>query len=201
MKRKIFYDKVKNTIQGSPRGSVYVASDFANVAGNRTINRALSRLEGEGLIRRVMRGIYEYPEFNAFLHEYVAPSPDSVARAIARNYGWVIVPYGDTALNMLGMSSQVPAVWIYICDGAYRAYSFPNTRLEFKRTTNRDISKVTYKTALVIQALKAIGRGNIDTVTTNKISRLLTKNEKDIMLKEAQHATSWIYEVIKRICK
>ncbi|MDR3280181.1 MAG: DUF6088 family protein [Synergistaceae bacterium] len=201
MKREIFFDKIKNIIETGTRGSVYVASDFANVAEIETVNRILSRLEDDGIIRRVMRGVYEYPEFNDFLHEYVTPLPDTVAHAIARNYGWVIVPYGDTALNMLGISTQVPSVWIYICDGAYRTYSFSNILLEFKRTTNKDISKVSYKTALVIQALKAIGKGNIDANIVNKISRQLMNDDKETMLKESQYATSWIYETIKLINK
>jgi hypothetical protein len=201
VKREIFFDKIKNIIETGTRGSVYVASDFANVAEIETVNRILSRLEDDGIIRRVMRGVYEYPEFNDFLHEYVTPLPDTVAHAIARNYGWVIVPYGDTALNMLGISTQVPSVWIYICDGAYRTYSFSNILLEFKRTTNKDISKVSYKTALVIQALKAIGKGNIDANIVNKISRQLMNDDKETMLKESQYATSWIYETIKLINK
>lgn len=47
-----------------------------------------------------MRGIYYKAEYNNFLDEYVTPEADAVANALSRNYGWSIVPCGDTALNL-----------------------------------------------------------------------------------------------------
>ena len=110
----------------------------------------LTRLEADGLIRRVIRGVYDKPEYNDFLGEYVAPSPDKVANALARNFGWSIVPCGDTALNLLGLSTQVPAAWVYVSDGTYKEYAYDNTTIQFKRTTNKEVSKLSYKTALTV---------------------------------------------------
>jgi hypothetical protein len=45
------------------------------------------------------------------LNEFVPPNPNKVAKAIADNFGWTIVPIGDNALNILGLSTQVVAVW------------------------------------------------------------------------------------------
>ena len=148
-----------------------------------------------------MRGVYEYPEYNDFLGEYVATSPDKAAHALARNYGWTIVPCGDTALNLLGLSTQVPAVWSYVSDGTYKKYKLEGFNIEFKRRTNRDVSGVSPKTALVIQALKTIGKDGVDDKTISKLSKNLNEDEKSAMLKEAQYATSWIFEVIKKVCK
>ncbi|MBQ9416369.1 MAG: hypothetical protein IJU20_05985, partial [Clostridia bacterium] len=111
-----------------------------------------------------------------------------------------IVPCGDTALNMLGLSTQVPAVWLYVSDGTYKEYTYGNTIIRFKRTTNKDISKLSYKTALVIQALKALGKENISTEIINKIAVTTTIEEKEAMFAEAKYATSWIYDKIKEIC-
>ena len=70
-----------------------------------------------------------------------------------------------------------------------------------KRTTNKEISKLSYKTALVVQALKALGKDNIDDTIINKLKNDLTDEEKTTALLEAKAATSWIYEYIKQICK
>ena len=131
----------------------------------------------------------------------IAPAPDAVAHALARNFGWTIVPCGDTALYFLGLSTQVSAQWSYVSDGAYKEYFFYDTTLKFKRTTNKEISKLSPKTALVIQALKALGKENITDETIEKIQSQTTAVERKAMLKEAQYATAWIYEVIKRICR
>ena len=192
---------IRKRIQESRAGSVFVASDFADITENVKVGVSLSRLEEEGMIKRIMRGVYYKPEYSKLLGENVAPSPNAVAYAIARNFGWSIVPCGDTALNLLGLSTQVPVAWSYVSDGPYKDYSFDNTIIKFKHTTNKEISKLTPKTALVIQALKTLGKDNIRNETIERIKESTTLNERKIMLREAQYATAWIYEVIKLICR
>ncbi|MBQ6998548.1 MAG: hypothetical protein IJN62_02035 [Clostridia bacterium] len=192
---------IKTRIMNSPDGSVFTTVDFADVIENSRVGVILSRLEEDGVIRRVMRGIYDKPVYNDFLKEYLAPSPSLVAEALARNFGWTIVPCGDTALNILGLSTQVPAAWSYVSDGTYKEYTYDNTTIKFKRTTNKEISKLSYKTALIVQALKALGKDNIDDTIINKLKNDLTDEEKANALLEAKAATSWIYEYIKQICK
>ena len=165
---------IKTRIMNSPDGSVFSTVDFADVIENSRVGVILSRLEEDGVIRRVMRGIYDKPVYNDFLKEYIAPSPSLVAEALARNFGWTIVPCGDTALNILGLSTQVPAAWSYVSDGTYKEYTYDNTTIKFKRTTNKEISKLSYKTALVVQALKALGKDNIDDTIINKLSQMGT---------------------------
>ena len=192
---------LRERIRAAEIGSVFVASDFADVTENVKVGVSLSRLEEEGIIMRVMRGVYYKPGYSKLLDEYIAPAPDAVADAIARNYGWSIVPCGDTALNLLGLSTQVPAVWSYVSDGPYKEYSYDGTTIKFKHTANREISKISPKTALVIQAIKTLGKGNIRNDTVEKIISETTPDERKIMLAEAQYATSWIYEFIKTVCR
>lgn len=192
---------IRDRINRSDIGTVYVAVDFVDISDKTSVNAYLARLVDEGLIRRVLRGVYDKPEYNDFLEEYVAPSPDKVANALARNFGWSIVPCGDTALNLLGLSTQVPAAWVYVSDGTYKEYAYDNTTIQFKRTTNKEVSKLSYKTALTVQALKALGKDKIDDVVISRLSKLLTAEEKKTMLEEAKAATSWIYEYIKQICR
>ena len=201
MERNKIISVIREIIEKSETGSVFVPVDFAEIADNAKIATTLSRLEAENKIRRIMRGVYDKPEYSEFLGEYISPSPNKVAEAIARNFGWAIVPCGDTALNILGLSTQVPAVWVYVSDGTYKKYSFGNTTIVFKRTTNKDISRLSYKTALVIQSIKALGKDNVDSTVIQKISSFLTQQDKDKMIKEAKISTSWIYEIIKMMCK
>ena len=192
---------IRDRINQSEIGTVYVAIDFVDISDKTNVNAYLARLVDEGLIRRVLRGVYDKPEYNDFLEEYVAPSPDKVANALARNFGWSIVPCGDTALNLLGLSTQVPAAWVYVSDGTYKEYTYDNTTIQFKKTTNKEVSKLSYKTALTVQALKALGKDKIDDTVISRLSKLLTAEEKKTLLEEAKAATSWIYEYIKQICR
>ena len=193
------FDPISLRIESMPEGEVFIISDFSDLADDAAIRKVLSRLEDDGAIRRIMRGVYDCPEYSEFLDEYIEPKPDKVAHALARNYGWTIVPCGDTALNMLGLSTQVPATWLYVSDGTYKEYTYGNTTIKFKRTTNKEISKISYKTALVIQALKALGKENITGDTINKIIQTTTDDEKATMFAEAKNSTAWIYDIIKEI--
>lgn len=201
MKRPDYLNQIRNIIENSESGSVYVSTDFTDITDKKTVNMGLLRLAEEGLVKKILFGVYYKPEFSELLGEAIAPSTDAVAHALARNFGWTIVPCGDTALNLLGLSTQVPSQWVYVSDGAYKEYSFDNTVIKFKRTTNKEISKVSYKTALIIQALKALGRDNITEQTIVRLKKLLTYDEKFKMLTEAKSATSWVYEMIRVICK
>lgn len=192
---------IRDKIISAAVGTVFVATDFVDVSDKTSVNTYLTRFEEEGLIRRVLRGVYEKPEYNEFLDEHVAASPDKIAHALARNYGWTIVPCGDTALNLLGLSTQIPAAWVYVSDGTYKEYDYEQITIKFKRTTNKEISKLSYKTALVVQALKALGKENVDDTVIAKLKSTLTEEEKEAMLTEAKAVTSWIYEYIKIICR
>ena len=104
-------------------------------------------------------------------------------------------------MNLLGLSTQVPATWVYVSDGTYKEYAYDNTTIQFKKTTNKEVSKLSYKTALTIQALKALGKEKIDDAVLDSLHKLLTADEKKTMMSEAKTATSWIYEYIRQICR
>ena len=121
MARINYFERVLARIEELSTGEVFIISDFSDIADTTVVRKVLSRLEEDGRIRRIMRGVYDRPEYNDFLGEYIEPVPDKVAHALARNFGWTIVPCGDTALNMLGLSTQVPAVWLYVSDGTIKS--------------------------------------------------------------------------------
>lgn len=201
MKRPDYLNQIRGNIERAEAGSVFVSTDFTDITDKKTVNMGLIRLADEGLIKKILFGVYYKPEFSELLGETVAPSPNKVAHALARNFGWTIVPCGDTALNLLGLSTQVPSQWVYVSDGAYKEYSFDNTVIKFKRTTNKEISKLSYKTALTIQALKALGKDNVSEQIICRLKKALCEEDKEKMLTEAKSATSWVYEYIKVICK
>ena len=200
MEKQTNLSVIREIIRQSEYGTVYVAVDFVDISDKTNINAYLARLAEEGLIRRVMRGVYYKAEYNEMLGEYVTPTVDNVAQALARNFGWTIVPCGDVALNILGLSTQVPATYVYVSDGTYKEYTFHDITIQFKRTTNREVSKLSYKTALVIQALKALGKDQITDTVIVRLQSILTAEEKATMLSEAKTAAAWIYDYIRQIC-
>ncbi len=191
--------QIQERIKAAEEGTVLVSSDFADIADTETIRRNLNRLTQAGTLRRILKGVYEKPEYSEMLKEYVAADPNAVAKALARSYHWTIAPCGNTALNLLGLSTQVTAVWSYISDGPYKIYEWNSTKLEFKHRTNKEITGLSYMTALVIQALKTLGKTNVTSKTIKTLRSRLSEEDKAAMLKEAAESTDWVYDTIRQI--
>ena len=193
--------QIAKRIDEAPFGSAFVTSDFTDIAEYETVKKTIARLEKRGMIRRVLRGVYDKPKFSTLLKEYAAPIPDQIAHAIARNYNWTISASGNTALNLLGLSAQVPADWSYISSGPYKKYTFGNVTLMFTHRSDSQIIGMTEKTLLIIQAIKAIGQDNISDIDMQRIRTRLSSDECKSILSESRYTISWIYEVIKEICR
>ena len=195
-----YMQEIRARILAAEDGAVFVAPDFADIADTATIRQGLKRLYQSGIIRRIIRGVYEKPKYSKLLDEYVAADPNAVAKALARSYHWTIAPCGNTALNLLGLSTQVTAVWSYISDGPYKTYEWNSTKLEFKHRTNKEITGLSYTTSLVIQALKTLGRTNVTPEIIQTLSEKLSEDEKQACLKEATESTDWVYDTIRKMC-
>lgn len=101
----------------------------------------------------------------------------------------------------LHISTQVPNEWEYVSDGPYRDYMIGKTPLKFKHVMPREINGYSSMTVMVIQGIRAIGKGNITQEQMNRFSTVLTAEDKEILLKEARTASGWIYRIIKNICE
>lgn len=194
------YTEIKKRILNAEDGTVFVTSDFTDIATITTIRKCLGRQVEENAIRRIIDGVYEKPVYSNLLKEYVPANPEKVAYAIARGFHWTIAPCGDVALNKLGLSMQVPVVWSYISDGPYRKFSWDNVTISFKHRTNRQISFMSESTILIVEAIKTLGKDRIDEDVVNSLKNRLPKTERKQILEEATGVSEWIYEVIRKVC-
>jgi len=194
-------EQVISRIHGHGRDYVFTPADFSDIAKSATIKKALSRLTERKRIRRLLRGVYDNPAYSERLNELAPPNPDHIAQAIARTHGWTIVPGGETALNLLGLSTQVPASWEYLSDGPYRNYEWLGNTMNFKHRTNKETTILSPKTALIVQALKSLGKNYLNNKVISTLANHIEEKEKKKILKEAKFVTDWIYEIIREICQ
>lgn len=191
------YKEIRKKIELAEQGTVFVTSDFKDIANATTVRKCLGRQVEEKCIRRIMNGVYEKPVYSNLLQEYIPANPDAVAYAIARSFRWTIAPCGDIALNKLGLSTQVPAVWSYISDGPYREFSWDNITVSFKHRANREISFMSELTTLVVEAIKTLGKERVDDGIIAVLKNKLPEAEKKKILEEATGVSEWIYAVIR----
>ncbi|MDQ6973064.1 MAG: DUF6088 family protein [Mariprofundaceae bacterium] len=187
-------------IYGRGRGWAFSANDFSAEFGRSTIDWVFYELVAKGSIRRVIRGIYDYPKYSELLQQELSPDFDQVAQALARKFNWRIQPTGDAALNLLGLSTQVPGRPVYLSDGPSRSYKIDNFTLEFKKSALKDVGFKHRESGLVVQALKALGKERINDSVIATIRKHLDDKARKRVLKDTVTATGWIYDAIKRIC-
>lgn len=164
------YERVFYFIAGHKRGWVFSSSDLLVKFTRQEADSTLSDLTKSNKIRRVARGIYDYPKYSELLQKELSPDIEQVVLAYARKFNWRIEVSGDTALNILGLSTQIPGSYIYHSDGPNKSYKLNNgTTIEFKKSALKNIGFKYKESSLLVQALKTLGKENIDEKVIEKI--------------------------------
>ena len=194
-------NKVLSRIRGHGKGWAFTKNDFSRDFKSTTVDWALYNLEKNGNIRRACRGVYYFPKYSELLKQELSPDIDQVAQAIARKFNWRIQASGDAALNLLGLSTQIPVTYVYLSDGPNRKYKIDNTSLTFKKSALKEIGFKYRESGLIVHALKALGKERIDNQTISKIRKQLDPIMCNKVMKDTKTVTSWVYEVIREICE
>ena len=176
----------------------FTSSDFLDLEAYKNISKALETLQKSGDLLRARRGVYYLPRKNRKFGFIEPPDIDEVAKAIARQYNLSIVPSSNHALNMVGISTQVPSGYSYITDGPYNEYMVGNIPIRFKHATKKEINGLRFKNLVAIQAIKSLGRCNITKDVETKISRFLDEDDKQELRQNKIKITSWIYDLLRR---
>ena len=192
-------DQIVGRIERLGEGKAFSAKDFLDIASRGTIDMALASLTRSGTIRRIRRGLYDMPKVNPAFGGKLSPDIDEAAQAIARRQRWKIVPEGAWAANLLGLSTQVPAKIIYLTDGPNNEVLIGRRSIYFKHARPKAMAGLEGKFALVVQALRHLGKEGIGPREIEKLRSALSPVEKRRLVKDTRFGVDWIYEVAKRI--
>src|SRR5437588_7556324 len=152
--------RILATIHGRGRGSVFVPADFLDLGSRQAIDIALHRLAQKGTIRRLARGVYDFPKEHPVLGP-LQPSAEAVANALAGRDRPRLQPAGAYAANALGLSEQVPAKAVFLTDGPSRTVKIGPMTIQLRRTTTRNMAAAGRLSGLVIQALREVGKDHM----------------------------------------
>ena len=152
-------DKIYNKIRKCGRGLIFSSSDFTKLGEPKSILKALERMANSEKIIRVSRGIYCYPKIDKVLGlGIIYPAFEEVAAYIAKRDKARIVPTGSYALNVLGLTTQVPANVVYLTDGTPRKITLKSGRgIKFVKTAPKNLAFKNKLAMLLTFALKEIG--------------------------------------------
>ena len=193
---KTMFDRIR----AKGHGYAFSAKDFLDLGKRGAVDVALGRLLASGKIRRVIRGVYDYPRMGLLVDGPLAPDVDQVARAIARKTGARIHPSGAQAANLLGLSDQVPAKVSYLTDGPSKTVKLGKQIISFKHVHPKHLQDDP-KTTLALQAIRFMGKDAIGDKEIGKLRKVIPETERLRFLKKARYSTGWVAEVARKVAE
>jgi len=193
------HDTILSKVKRLKRNSILFVDDFVGTYNEKEVSRALNVLTTEGKLARIGRGVFLKPEFTQF--GIVYPSIPVIAKAIAQRDKVHILPTGATALNLLGLSTQVPFRTVYLTTGSQRELRINNHTILFRRSVESSFRCKTELMGLLIQALKELGEKNIEEKHLNQIAYLLSQSgeSKERLSTDLKNAPRWIQHQVQPI--
>ena len=190
---------LRQRIEVLPDDSVLFRSDFPEFHSE-FVGETLAELTREGVLVKVAQGIYAKPRRSRF--GMVMPSVDKIVQAIAIRDHAEVLPSGMTALNALGMSTQVPMNYTYLTTGSERTIQLANCQIKLKRGVPKNFCFQTKLIGLLTQALKTLKQENVGENELQIIRELLSKeSDKEALLKDVDNMSAWMKRIVKPMIK
>lgn len=189
---------IVSRIYGNGRGAVFTPTQFLDLGGRRAVDVVLHRLAKAGTIRRLSRGLYDYPKQHPTFG-VMFPSPEAVAKALAGKDATRFQPSGAYAANLLGLSDQVPAKIVFLTDGRAKRVKIGRQEIILKRTSPRNMATAGRLSGMVIQALRYMGRAQVDDKAIARMKQKLADADTKALTKDLAYAPAWIGDIMRRL--
>ena len=192
-------NNILRRIRGRGRGSIFSAKDFLDLGSRAAIDQALSRLSRTGKIRRLRRGLYDYPKIHSKLGP-LSPTPDRIAHAVAAKTKSRLQPSGARAANTLGLTTQVPAKSVFLTDGPSRQVHIGHQTVYLKHVTPKYFLGDGVG-ALAIQALRYLGKDGINDNVVRKLRDTMSRRDKVKLKQSIRYVVDWMAPVLQQIAE
>lgn len=190
--------KIENRIRIKPKGTVIIPSDFSELGNDNTIRQCIYKLTQEGVLVALGNGMYKKANFNELLQKEVPVDPDQLAKAHARKKNWIIFPSKNLALNVLGLSTQVPNTYTYKSNGSNAEVQIANNYIVFEKVLPKNMSK-NQVSNIVIEAINYLGKETVTNEDLRTIKNHLSVKEFDNLKSDSERSTIWIKELIREM--
>ena len=186
---------LRERIEALPEDSVLFRTDFAEYHSE-FVGGTLAELTQEGMLVKLAQGIYAKPRRSRF--GLVLPSVDKIAQAIAARDNAEVLPSGMTALNVLGLSTQVPMKYSYLTTGSERIIKLKNQEIRLKRGVPKKFCYETKLIALLVQALKTLKQQNVGEEELQVIRNLISREpDRSALAKDVDMMPVWMKRIVK----
>lgn len=190
--------KILSRIYGRGKGSVVTPGAFLDLGSRQAVDLVLHRLAKKGTLRRLARGLYDYPRTDPDLG-LLSPTTDAIVKALKGRDKILLQPSGGYAANLLGLSDQVPMKIVFLTDGPSRRVQIGKQVIMLKHTTPRAMATAGRVSGLAIQALRHIGQRYVDDTIVARLQKRLSDNDRKQLLQDIRYAPAWIASILRRV--
>ncbi|MDR0558907.1 MAG: DUF6088 family protein [Prevotellaceae bacterium] len=193
-------NQIRKEIAKRKKGEIIFADELKKFGSAGAVRVTLFRLCKEGFIVRLSPCIYLYPNRNANDRIFYPPI-NGIIEQIAKHDNTKIVPTGMYALNALGLSDKMSLHFVFLHDGSARTLKIGKVLVVFKKTAPEKLSYESKVCALVIFALKKIGKSNTTAEELTKIYEALSHETDANIIHDASLAPQWISNILMNYLK
>ena len=187
------------TVRKAPIGTLFFSNSFSSY-DDEYVGHIMSDLVKNGELYRVGRGVYLKSVKTKF--GLVYPTLEELANAVAERDHAEILPTGATALNILGLSTQVPMNPTFITTGSARVINLSGQTITFKRAVPRNFAIKGKMSSLIVQALKAIGEKNMTESDYENFVVIIKKySEIETLESDMKYMPIWIRRIFQKSIK
>ena len=117
---------------------------------------------------------------------------------MVRQHKTKLLPTGAYAVNLIGLSQQVPAKIVFLNNSIRRTIKIANMTIELKQTTPKNMATAGRITGIIIQALKHIGKDQFDKNMLTTLRKTLIPEHFRQIKKDIRYASpAWIADVLR----
>lgn len=186
-------------IKNSKNGKLFFNNSFPGF-DDEYVGQILSDLADRKVLHRLSRGVYLKTKETRY--GLVYPPIEKIAQAIAKRDKANIVATGETALYILGLTTQVPMNAVFLTSGSKREIRVGERTIKFKNAVPKTFAIKDRQTRLIVQAMRAIGEKNMTKDDISRISTtILQQAEKASISKDLNVMPVWIRRIFVKTLK
>jgi len=164
---------IYNEINIIPSGIPFTIAKFKQYVNTTNLRKILSRLTQNGILERITANIYAKPE--VYRGYKVILTGEPLVKCLEETTGETIVTFGASAINQLGVTTQLPMQEIYYYTGKNTNIIVNNKEIKLIHINKKYVNKSNVVLELVLSAAYFLGKGNFTINTLHTIERKISK--------------------------
>ena len=179
-----------------PEGSPLCPNALLHLGSRAAVDQSLSRLARAGQLMRICHGVYMRPIVTRFGTR--APALGEVIASLSTLWGETIVPCGGIAANVLGLTTQVPVMPVYLTSGPGRRLRLGALTVCLRHALRWQLIAPYRPAGDAIRALAWMGPQEVEESLGRVVAQLSTEDLSEL---SAARATlpAWIAEPVSAL--